>query len=223
MRQIARCLGLLFVGLLIALCVAISCSLRDFEIDYIYLQPFHDPMRDRDHIDADFLERHGSDARQVIAVHRQSAFGVEIISYEGLSPADVARAATMDSQGPGSDDWLETFAPLFAWTVRAGWPMYALRGEYGELSWQTSAKGPAQRRPTVTWTTRLGSLDFPRQPILSGLAVNTLFYAALVATLVRGPLLVRSLLRRLRGVCPRCGYARHADAHCPECGPLTRA
>ncbi len=57
-------------------------------------------------------------------------------------------------------------------------------------------------------------------PIWSGFAVNTVFYAALLWLPIRGPFVLRRLIRRKRGLCVACGYdLRHADHDaCPECG-----
>jgi hypothetical protein len=64
----------------------------------------------------------------------------------------------------------------------------------------------------------------PLQPLWSGFVVNTLFYTAIVWLLIRGPFVLRRLIRRRRGRCPKCGYDLRgqppgpAAAACPECG-----
>ena len=60
----------------------------------------------------------------------------------------------------------------------------------------------------------------PLRPIWPGFAVNTLLYAAVLWLLTCGPLLVRRVVRRKRGLCPGCGYDLRHGGHgaCPECG-----
>jgi hypothetical protein len=64
----------------------------------------------------------------------------------------------------------------------------------------------------------------PLRPIWSGLAVNTLFYAAIwagiYAALVVPRRFVREVARFRRGACIACGYDLGYDfIHgCPECG-----
>ncbi len=54
--------------------------------------------------------------------------------------------------------------------------------------------------------------------ILSGLALNTIFYATLLWLLIFGPFALRRFLRRRRGLCPRCAYPMGEAAVCTECG-----
>src|SRR5262245_10478039 len=61
----------------------------------------------------------------------------------------------------------------------------------------------------------------PLRPIWSGLALNTVFFAALWFALLAGIPALRRALRRRRGLCARCGYdlrATPANTPCPECG-----
>ena len=58
----------------------------------------------------------------------------------------------------------------------------------------------------------------PIRPIWPGLAVNTLFYAAVLWLLIPGPFALRRFIRVRRGLCPKCAYPMgHSDA-CSECG-----
>ena len=64
---------------------------------------------------------------------------------------------------------------------------------------------------------------FPVRPIWPGFAVNTVFYAVMVASLwllIRGGyfLAFRRFIRIRRGLCPRCAYPTGDSAVCSECG-----
>jgi hypothetical protein len=67
----------------------------------------------------------------------------------------------------------------------------------------------------------VGAPRLPLTPIPAGFAINTLFYAAILA-LPLSFFPIRRRLRARRGRCPKCGYDRAglADpaAPCPECG-----
>jgi hypothetical protein len=75
----------------------------------------------------------------------------------------------------------------------------------------------------------IGSFDFgthrlPYGPLWSGLIVNTIFYAAIMWLLVRGPWETRRRWRELRGRCGICSYLRGESSVCTECGgDLTRS
>ena len=60
----------------------------------------------------------------------------------------------------------------------------------------------------------------PLRPMWVGLAINTIFYAAILWVLTLGPFTARRLIRRKRGRCIMCGYdLSHAEHEvCPECG-----
>ena len=55
-------------------------------------------------------------------------------------------------------------------------------------------------------------------PLWPGFAVNTLFYAAILWFLIRGPFALRRSLRLRRGLCPKCAYPMGESAVCTECG-----
>jgi hypothetical protein len=78
---------------------------------------------------------------------------------------------------------------------------------------------PSDRtKPFSQWT---ALLVFPLAPIWSGFAVNTLSYAIVLWLLIAGPFVLRGLIRRRRGCCPKCGYDLRGalpGASCPECG-----
>ena len=104
------------------------------------------------------------------------------------------------------------------WTVialnsRAN-PQFSFTGTIA-VGWPTEAFG-------YTWT----SNEFPAysslRPIWLGLAINTLFYAALLWL----PFAVRQWIRMWRGkrgLCPACAYPRGESEVCSECGRLLSA
>jgi hypothetical protein len=63
----------------------------------------------------------------------------------------------------------------------------------------------------------------PLRLIWPGFAVNTIFYAAILWLLIPGPFALRRLIRRRRGLCPKCGYPMGESDACTECGkPLPK-
>jgi hypothetical protein len=63
----------------------------------------------------------------------------------------------------------------------------------------------------------------PLRPIWPGFAINTIFYAAILAILFYGPGKVRRFVRVRRGRCPACAYPVGSSPVCTECGaPLVR-
>lgn len=107
----------------------------------------------------------------------------------------------------------------------AGWPFSCL------MRAQEISLG---RRYTSQWTnhwsikveqdliesTTTLPLQLPVRPIWSGLAANTLCYAAAWAVPIFSQRLVFGWVRRRQGRCPGCGYELHGafETGCPECG-----
>jgi hypothetical protein len=108
--------------------------------------------------------------------------------------------------------------------VRAGWPSKSLRGHAVFL-----------RAPVDHWTHEdlianaystgdrygRGWRDFPTQPIWSGWALNTLFYAGILWggwLMFAAPFALRRRRRIKRGLCPACAYPLGDSAVCTECG-----
>ncbi len=60
----------------------------------------------------------------------------------------------------------------------------------------------------------------PLTPLWPGIAINTVFYGAILWLLVPGPFALRRYVRRRRGRCITCGYDLRGafDEGCPECG-----
>ena len=73
----------------------------------------------------------------------------------------------------------------------------------------------ASPTPSDVWA---GHSAVPLRPTWPGIVVNTLFYAAALWLLIRGPFALRHLIRRRRGLCPACGYPIGESAVCSECG-----
>lgn len=72
--------------------------------------------------------------------------------------------------------------------------------------------------------TSLRAIVLPLQPMWSGLALNTAFYAVVALALwfvIRAPMLLRRSWRTAHRRCARCGYdMTHSPDTCPECGAL---
>ena len=54
--------------------------------------------------------------------------------------------------------------------------------------------------------------------IWPGFGINTLFYSIMLWLLIPGPFVLRRLIRRRRGLCPKCAYPMGESAVCSECG-----
>jgi hypothetical protein len=98
---------------------------------------------------------------------------------------------------------------------RSGWPRRCLEGF--ELVTPTQPL----MNPDITheWLIPTGEHGpLPLRPLPTGFAINTLFYAAILAAFsVTGDML-RGSRRRRRGLCARCGYPVGASPTCSECG-----
>jgi hypothetical protein len=112
-----------------------------------------------------------------------------------------------------------------------GWPRVCL--------WHSATSRYNQATSSVTGGTLHGGLlvrgeisvrghDYlalPLRPIWSGLAANTVLYAALWWLLLFIPGIARIRLRARRGACTACGYdlrATSPGSPCPECGSSQR-
>ncbi len=58
----------------------------------------------------------------------------------------------------------------------------------------------------------------PLAPLWPGFATNTLFYAAILWLLIPGLFALRHMIRRWRGLCPKCAYPMGESSVCTECG-----
>ena len=143
-------------------------------------------------------------------------------------------ATAVEDRGDAGFWATETF---FIWIVKAGWPIRCWQYETW-CDWvHPTGTGDAgyyrfdgQPQPTY-WSYGL-PLEFDRfgfEPrcgkrlpvhlIWPGFAVNTVFYALILWLLIPGPFVLRRIIRRKRGRCPKCGYDLRGDLSggCPEC------
>ena len=108
---------------------------------------------------------------------------------------------------------------------------YGFYGRPGEVSRQQYAvlgrAGLLQRHPI--WRHALVVEDqvvggpfsarvLPILPLPAGFLANTLFYATVVWLVTLGPFALRRLIRRSRGLCPKCAYPMGETTACSECG-----
>src|SRR5690606_27720863 len=112
--------------------------------------------------------------------------------------------------------------PMVVSGVAGGWPALAMkftmRTRDGELEYSSAFAPPRRWLPSSAWFD--GQRErIPLGPMPAGFAMNTIFYAAILALpLSFFPL--RGRLRARRGRCLKCGYdlAGVAAGACPECG-----
>jgi hypothetical protein len=101
-----------------------------------------------------------------------------------------------------------------------GWPMLAsyqrFEGDYNSSARWKRVLGISVQ-PALK---QLGpGAALPYGMIFPGLAVNAVIYAWFWFALLSFPILVRTILRRRRGACRKCGYdLRATTGACPECG-----
>ena len=122
---------------------------------------------------------------------------------------------------------------------RSGWPSLALAGE--KISYTTAGVYRLERsgvhsfpaeRVDFHWAIGLGESDerffqhtaavLPLKPIWPGFAIDTIFYAAILWSLIPGPFALRRFLRVRRGLCPKCAYPMGESGVCSECGNQLR-
>ena len=113
------------------------------------------------------------------------------------------------------------------WDDARGWPFLALRCRFGPSD---DIRNPytvlgglfVRDHPMTGRVIGLPTPPFvlPYQPIWTGFAINTVFYAAILWLLTLGPFTARRMIRRKRGRCIKCGYDLRGAEHeaCPECG-----
>lgn len=143
---------------------------------------------------------------------------------DGLHPQDL-----LPSWSPLREP-LETFrigsTPVEERLVLAhGWPRPAL--------WVELRRDPVSAFPRLEavggirtpWNWSGGSLEpvvlpktLPWRPVWSGLLINTVLFAAIMWLIGRALIGGRHLIRRRRGLCPKCAYPMGESSICPECG-----
>ena len=127
------------------------------------------------------------------------------------------RARVALSNSDAGRAWLHVVAT-------AGWPLICSSYEY---SFFVGGVGPILEggldlgfepwpgsSPGRSWQLKA----LPLRPIWPGFLFNTLFYAAILWPVIPGPLALRRLIRRRRGLCPKCAYPMGESAVCSECG-----
>jgi hypothetical protein len=97
-----------------------------------------------------------------------------------------------------------------------GWPTLSLRGVTGGGSHDVISNCLSMPSAFRTATNRQRVL--PINPIWTGFAINTIFYAAILWVLFFLPGKVKRTLRRRRGLCPSCAYPIGSSHICTECG-----
>lgn len=111
--------------------------------------------------------------------------------------------------------------------VIAGWPLPAVWGGYDDPPYQRSenelVSGPVCAIPIGASRMSVRGVrgHLPIGPLWPGLIVNGVVLAAIGIALHQGVAVWRARRRRVRGMCPRCGYSLVGVAGgspCPECG-----
>ena len=99
--------------------------------------------------------------------------------------------------------------------LESGWPLRCIAGE----RWNEYHGQPGPYQSTSGMLVAFGAY-WPNRVLWSGMIVNELFYALLLATTFAGWRYGRRGIRRYRGHCPRCDYdlRGNSGAGCPECG-----
>ncbi len=122
------------------------------------------------------------------------------------------------------DKWPELHLIFANWRTAAGFPILCLDGGL----WGSKTPGGqrpythARELPVVIEPLAQARINYeailPLHAIWPGFAVNTLFYAGILWLLIPGPFALRRLIRRRRGLCPKCAYPMGESAVCSECG-----
>jgi hypothetical protein len=139
-----------------------------------------------------------------------------------LPACDVPRWCIV--QRAADRDRLPVPDPVY-WREEAfGWPMVCVHQIWiMSLTQNTYALYggvPLGRRPNQF---RASGSTLPYMPRWSGLGVNLAFWSCAWLSLIATVGHMRERRRRLKGLCPGCGYdLRFSDERCPECGRMIR-
>ena len=103
--------------------------------------------------------------------------------------------------------------------LRTGWPLRSLAG----VVWSRAYQDSIYKAALPTRWDQNPSLWLVYRPLWPGFAVNTLFYATILATLwlltrVGYFYAFRRVIRVRRGLCPACAYPMGKSDVCTECG-----
>ena len=153
---------------------------------------------------------------------KASAFGYTYEAMSGRTDFPVNASASSSSGAPTA--WLKGI--FKGW--RVGWPMPCLE-RHAWLAFGRNvpsdyvfSPGLEERGlmilPENGLLSKLRQRRLPIAPIWTGLIFNTVFFAAILWLLVRGPFWVRRYFRIKRGLCPACGYPAGTSNACTECG-----
>ena len=113
---------------------------------------------------------------------------------------------------------------VYAWwlQIETGWPCKSMQGEF--WVWRKGSFSSTNNVSVTGWCPNggiilLDSMNFiPLRPQLSGSAINTIFYAAILGALFFVPGKLRRRRRLKRGLCPACAYPIGTSELCTECG-----
>jgi hypothetical protein len=189
-------------------------------------------------LDLNLARRRRRDLRQRDREHAIGEVSRDLLDVDLVGELEGARerAVAADPEAADPTDWGAALTSYLLDTYRVGWPFRSLEmrwwysGDWSEATPETVSASdglPAPRAIVVRGLFERSDGRIPTRPIPAGFAINTLFYAALLAL----PLSVFPIRRRLRarrGRCPKCGYDRaglagaekgaEGAAPCPECG-----
>jgi predicted RNA-binding Zn-ribbon protein involved in translation (DUF1610 family) len=134
-----------------------------------------------------------------------------------LSPSWASTSRELDEPAHERAMWVED---------AAGWPLLSVVGRcrlWPQSLFVESTRHAILLEPTMPLSPKM--VMFPYRPIFPGLAINTIFYAAIVWALFAVPGAVRRRVRHKRGQCASCGYSLRGrditSEKCPECGATT--
>jgi hypothetical protein len=134
-------------------------------------------------------------------------------------------AATERRASAQSDAIAKPVRTFDAAVFTVGWPLHCLRGwTLTEITYPPRTPSKVDSRSVHTFDIPMpfaaASLRMPTLPLWPGLVADTLFYAAILLGIVRGPRLVRRWMWGRTGKCTKCGYDTRGltSNTCPECG-----
>ncbi len=114
-------------------------------------------------------------------------------------------------------------ATHYQWLYRYGWPMNALEAETRTIG-STRAGLFSAYSPVPSWIPHdQRSFRFiPTRILWSGFAVDSVLYAVLFWSMGAGVWASIRYRRMVRGRCPNCKYPINESPRCPECGAARR-
>jgi hypothetical protein len=160
-----------------------------------------------------------------------SAFGVERRSIVGRFPS----VASAQSQLPnliGADR--RHVGAILVELASVGVPIRSFEGSHILPFYLMESGGQfVDSRPVPfrsVWEDENGLLQLqpqtlgylPFRPLWIGFGTNTVIYSMVLGLLIAGPIYLRRLLRRKRGLCAACAYPAGDSPVCTECGASLR-